>query len=203
MKSTDAAYAAPRDVRTAFLLHGTVTIAKPVVWYGFFLFVILYYVVFGKYEVRLTNLLIYPATAVILLFPFFMGWIADARRVGRFTGRITELHRSRTIVTDYMARKRGADRQHQLILTFTITDENGKKHLLPVRDPRFADINYFSVGDEVLHRWGAKFPEKLRKDDDPDVLCLVCGSMCRMDFEICPDCRHTLCKRSYGRYAGM
>ena len=54
-------------------------------------------------------------------------------------------------------------------------------------------------GDYVRHPWGSDYLEKLRKSGDSDVLCVVCGTMNRMESNICYNCRHSLLKDSdYG-----
>lgn len=184
------------DVRRTLLLKGIWQAARPFLWYGFFIAVILIYVVFGKYEVRFTHILVYVALAAIIFTPLAAGWVSSAARVSAFSGKVEKIEKKREVVGDFVVRKPNEDSYHILTITFTVRDKNGKLHRFPIREPSFADIDYIKTGDAVKHRWGSKYLEKMSKSGDRDVLCIVCGAMNRMECNICYNCRRSLIKHS-------
>lgn len=192
-----------KDIRTAFLLRGMKMVLRPVLWYGFFLVVLLEYVVFGEYEIRLTHIPVYIALAFVLLMPFFLGWVKEAFKVSAFTGTITDIAKSRELITDREFGRRGLSGAHYVnVLTMTVTTTKGKKKTIVHREPGFFDIDYFTVGDEVTHFWGAEYLDKHIKHGDKDILCLVCGEMSRSEKETCAWCRRNLQKQEYLKLNG-
>ena len=191
-----------KDVKRSFLFRGAMLVLRPAAWYALFTFIVLEYVVYGKYEIRLYNPLVYIVTAFIVFFPFMMGWMKAAFRTRSFSGRIEKIKTERTLKTSKtITRTRLKDDHHDWLMTFTVTTDNGEKFVFSVIDPPFKDAGYYKTGDHVRHHWGARYLEKSIKTGDADVLCLVCGELCRADQHICYNCRHTLVKRS-GLYAG-
>lgn len=188
-----------KDVRNALFLRGLYRVARPVLWYGFFVIVILKYVVFGKYEIRITHIPVYLGLAIIILLPFFKGWIRSAAQAGGFKGRVEAMSTRRELVDSHrsVTGRRGlGDAYHILILTVSVRDKNGKLHKIDIREPSFLDVNYIKNGDRVIHRFGSDYLEKASKSGDTDVLCVCCGTLCRMQNDICYNCRRTLLKRS-------
>lgn len=191
-----------KDVKRSFIFRGAMLVLRPVAWYALFVFIVLEYVVYGKYEIRLYNPLVYVVTAFVVLFPFMMGWIKAAFRTRAFSGKIEKIHVERTLKTSKtITRTRLKDDHHDWLMKFTVRGENGKKILFSVMDPPFKDAGYYKIGDHVRHAWGAKYLEKSIKSGDSDLLCLVCGELCRAEQHICYNCRHSLVRRS-GIYAG-
>ena len=183
------------DVRTATVIRGIKMVARPIFWYGFFVVVLLKYVVFGEYEIRLTHIPVYIALAFILLVPVFLGWIKEAFKVSAFSGRITEVIKGKELVTDRDFGKRGLKGAHYVnILTLCVRTGDGKIKKITHREPSFFDIDYFKVGDEVTHYWGAEYLCKRSKDGDKDILCIACGEMSRSERETCYGCRRKLNK---------
>ncbi len=192
-----------KDVKRSFIFRGAMLVLRPAAWYALFVFIVLEYVVYGKYEIRLYNPLVYIVTAFIILFPFMMGWIKAAFRTRAFSGKIEKINVERTLKTSKtITRTRLKDDHHDWIMTFTVRNERGKKFVFTVIDPDFKDAGYYKTGDHVRHHWGAKHLEKSIKTGDRDILCLVCGELCRAEQHICYNCRHSLVKRS-GIYAGQ
>lgn len=188
-----------KDVRTALFLRGVWISARPVIWYGFFIAVILKYVVFGEYEVRITHFLVYVAAAFIILVPVFSGWITHALRMRPFCGRVEEIKKKQILVTDSTVRRKGGDLYHTPKVIIYVRGTNDRVRRFPINNPSFVDIDYIKKGDYVRHPWGSDYLEKLRKSGDSDVLCVVCGTMNRMESNICYNCRHSLLKDSdYG-----
>ncbi len=192
-----------KDVKHSFFFRGAALVLRPVAWYALFIFIVLEYVVYGKYEIRLYNPLVYIVTAFIVFFPFMMGWIKEAFRTRAFSGKIEKIKLERTLKTSKtITRTRLKDEHHDWLMTFTVINDNGKRFVFSVIDPPFKDAGYYKTGDLVRHDWGAKYLEKSVKTGDRDVLCLVCGELCRVDQHICYNCRHSLVKRS-GIYVGQ
>lgn len=190
-----------KDVKHSFILRGILLILRPIAWYALFTFVAFEYIVFGEYEFRLTNPLAYIGTGFVVFIPFMLGWIKAAFRVRAFSGTIENIDVVRTLKTSKtVTRTRLKDDHHDWLMTFTVKNRHGKKFVFEVMDPDFKDAKYFNIGDHVKHHWGAKHIEKSIKLGDADVLCLVCGELCRADQHICYNCRHSLVKRS-GIYA--
>ncbi len=192
-----------KDVKRSFIFRGAMLVLRPAAWYALFTSIVLEYVVYGKYEIRLYNPLVYIVTAFIILFPFMMGWMRAAFRSRAFSGKIENIKVERTLKTSKtITRTRLKDDHHDWLMTFTVRNDNGKKFVFSVVDPPFKDAGYYKMGDHVRHHWGAKHLEKSIKTGDCDILCLVCGELCRTEQHICYNCRHSLVKRS-GIYAGQ
>lgn len=188
-----------RDVYISLTLRGIFRILRPVLWYGFFVVVVLEYIVFGKYEVRFTHIPVYVALAIIILLPFFCGWISSAMQVRGFSGRVESMKTRRELVDSHrsVTGRRGLeDAYHITILSVYVRTQSGRLRRIEIREPSFIDINYIKIGDRVRHIFGSEYLEKMSKSADTDVICVCCGSMCRMQNEICFNCRHSLLKRS-------
>ncbi len=185
----------PSDIRLALVIRGLKMVLRPILWYGFFIVVLLKYVVFGQYEIRITHIPVYIALAFILAVPFFLGWIKEAFKVPNYSGRISEIKKTRELVTDRDFGKRGLTGAHYVnILKILTRTKNGRIKKIVHREPSFFDIDYFKVGDEVKHFWGAEYLDKCDKTEDKDILCPVCGEMSRIERETCYGCRRSLLK---------
>ena len=139
-----------KDVRTALFLRGVWISARPVIWYGFFIAVILKYVVFGKYEVRITHFLVYVAAAFIILVPVFSGWITHALRMRPFCGRVEEIKKKQILVTDSTVRRKGGDLYHTPKVIIYVRGTNDRIRRFPINNPSFVDIDYIKKGDYVI-----------------------------------------------------
>lgn len=186
-----------KDVLHSFIFRGCLLLLRPLAWYALFTFVVFEYIVYGEYEFRLTNPLAYVAAALVLFLPFMLGWIKAAYRTRAFSGKITAITVEKTLKTSKtITRSRLKDDHHDWLMTFFVENEKGKKFRFEVIDPDFKDAKYYKIGDLVRHFWGAKHIEKSIKTGDRDVLCLVCGELCRVEQHLCYNCRHSLVKRS-------
>lgn len=183
------------DIRRALFIKGMMLFLRPFLWYGFFVFIVLYYVVFGKYEIRLTHIPVYLAFFAIVVPPISLGWIKIALSTLPFEGKVEEIIKTHEHVVNSV-RKYEGDKGQIPVMHFKIRKPNGKLCKFSIRNPSFYDIDYIKQGDMVIHPFGCSFLEKAVKTYDRDVICLVCGTMSRMQCEICYDCRHSLSKRS-------
>ncbi len=184
----------PKDVALSFLLRRAYIVLCPVMWYAFFGYVVFEYVISGKYTFEYTDYLAYPVAFFILTFPFFKGWIKRLFSDKSFVGAITEMKKRR--VDEFTGATKTRQRKTSFFIDFKITDKSGKNFLFSVEEPSFHDTDYYKIGDLVRHTKGSKQLEKVLKSGDDDVICLVCGDLCRMQHSICFSCRHTLVKRS-------
>jgi hypothetical protein len=120
-------------------------------------------------------------------------------QVRGFSGRVESMKTRRELVDSHrsVTGRRGLeDAYHITILSVYVRTRNGRLRRIEIREPSFIDINYIKVGDRVRHIFGSEYLEKMSKSADTDVICVCCGSMCRMQNEICFNCRHSLLKRS-------
>ncbi len=184
----------PKDVALSFFLRRAYIVLCPVVWYAFFIYVVFEYIVSGKYTFELTDYLVYPAGFFILTFPFFKGWIKRLYRDKSFVGKITSMKKRR--VDEFKGATKTRQRKTSFFMDFEVVDAKGKGFSFSVEEPSFHDTEYYKIGDIVRHTKGSKHLEKVIKSGDEDVLCLVCGDLCRMQNNICFSCRHTLVKRT-------
>lgn len=175
--------------------RGLVTVAKPILWYGFFTAVILQYVVFGPYSADPRNPLMYAALAVILSVPFFARWVQDAFLCRPFTGRVERVEIRHRLQTNAAGAK--YDRSRMLVTDhlYYIRTPRGKRLRFLIREPNFEYVRYFPVGCEIVHPFGAKYFERRYAGGD-EVLCLVCGTLCRRRQTICYECRSPLSRFS-------
>lgn len=184
------------DIRRALFFRGIWRIMRPVMWYGFFVFIVLYYVVFGKYDIRFTHIPVYIALCGIIIVPFSLDWIKEARCTFFFEGTVERIEKTRELALSVTGRYEG-DKTQTPVIHFVIRDKNGRLKNFSVKNPSFFDIGYIKEGDRVIHRFGSNFLEKAIKDGDRDVLCIICGTMSRRECEICYECRHSLSKQSF------
>jgi len=188
-----------KDIYRAFALRGIWLIFKPVAWYAFFVAVLLKYVIFGEYELRLTHIPMYFAFAIIILLPIMKGWISAALDVPGFSGMVENIRTHKEVYDPHrsVTGRRGLSRDgmHITVMDVTVRDKKGKKHKFSMRDQDYIDMQYIKQGDFVIHPWGCKYLEKADKSGDEEFLCLVCGEMCRADSERCFNCRCTVQKR--------
>ena len=175
----------------SLLLRGIFVLLRPILWYGFFAEVILQYVVFGKYRADVRNPLLYAVLAVILCVPFWGGWIRDALSCNSFSGTVEKMkirHRLQTSVA-------GAKfRPNRMIVTehlYVIRTDKGRRVRFRIREPNFEYSRYFAVGTRVVHSFGARFFERAIPTGN-DRLCIVCGTLCRREQTVCPNCRNKL-----------
>ena len=187
-----------RDIYRALVLRGAFRILRPALWYGFFVFVLFRYVIFGPYEIRVTHIPMYIGLAIVIMLPVFCGWISSAAGVPGFSGIVEDTKIRRELVDGHrtITGRRGLESNQVLVFTVTVRDSRGKKHVISMCDPQFIDIGYIKKGDFVIHPWGCEYLEKADKSADSDILCLVCGEMNRRETERCFNCRRTLCRRT-------
>ena len=168
--------------------------------FALFAAVILVHVVYGEYKVRVDHPLVYVALVFVVAVPILMGWITAIFKLRAFSGVITKIEMDKQLRTSQtITRSRLKDDDHKWVMYFTIKDPKKRffgKSRFSIYDPSFKDTKYLKVGDHVRHYWGSKYLEKSVKTGDEDVLCVVCGELCRMQQEICYNCRHTLLKKS-------
>lgn len=171
--------------------RGIRTVARPILWYGFFAAVILQYVVFGPYRADWRNPLMYAVLFVIIALPIFNRRVSDALLCRPFSGTIEEIKVRHRLQTDAA----GARYERSRILVtdhlYIIRTERGKKIRFLVREPNFEYARYFTRGTEVCHRFGARYFDRVVPTGD-DALCLVCGTLCRRNQTVCFECRSPL-----------
>ena len=189
-----------KDIRRALILRGILVILRPILWYALFTAVVLVHIVYGEYKVRVDHPLVYVALVFVVAVPFLMGWITAILKLRAFSGVITKIETDMQLRTSQtMTRSRLKDDHHKWVMYFTVINSRKKifkKSHFSIYDPSFKDVRYLKVGDHVRHYWGSKYLEKSVKTGDEDVLCIVCGELCRMQQDICYNCRHTLLKKS-------
>ncbi len=186
-----------KDVKRAFLFRGILVILRPLSWYALFTAAIFVHIVYGEYKVRPNHPLVYVAAAFVIFVPYLLGWLTEVVKLSAFSGRITSIRLEKELKTrQSMTRARLKDDHHSWVVYFEITTKRNRKITFSIQDPSFKDAGYFKTGDLVRHYWGSKYLEKALKTGDEDVLCLVCGELCRMGQDICYGCRHTLVKKS-------
>ena len=114
--------------------------------------------------------------------------IAFAQTLGRFRSKTWD-----GIVTDKSIRRKQKNGRTRLEYTVSVSQDNGKVHLLASFDDDTI-YNYYHAGESVRHHAELNSYEKYDKTTDSFLFCSACASLCELGDTYCFRCGCPLLK---------